>query len=126
MFRRLTTISSSLSCLLLLAWGAPSDGQQTTERYIPIGQSPGISREYSYVGKIIAVDEEKRTIEVEDDRGKHTFQITEATEIWRDRSKRKRAAVTGSYSDCRVGRRIELMYTKADKKVARWIKIEER
>ena len=101
-------------------------GQQATERYIPIGKSPGISREYSYVGKIVSVDRDTMTLVVEDDRGRHTFKVTEATQVWRDRSKRRRPALAGTYSDCRVGRQVELMYTKDDKKVARWIKIEER
>lgn len=45
------------------------DAQQTTEQYVPIGQSPGVSGKYSYIGKIVEVDQVAHTITVQSERG---------------------------------------------------------
>ena len=99
-------------------------GQQTTERYIPIGSSPGISSKYSYIGRIVSVDEQTRTIVVDSDRGSKTIRIAPVTRLWLDRSKNKRTNMDASYSDCKVGRNVEVMYDHTDSSVAIWIKIE--
>ena len=102
----------------------PSFGQQTTEQYIPIGKSPGISSKYSYIGSIVSVDEETRTIVVESDRGSKTIQMTPTTRLWLDRSGKRLTNIEASYSDCEVGRKVEVMYDHEDHSVAVWIKIE--
>ena len=99
-------------------------GQQTTEQFIPIGQSPGISDKYSYIGEIVAVDRDARTISVDDDGGIRIFKVTAETRIWLDRSKVSRQNQLADYEDCEKGRKVEVMHTKADKNVADWIKIE--
>ena len=121
---------SRLTGYALLAAGtwmlvvASVSAQETTERYIPIGQSPGVSGKYSYVGRIVAVDTSDHAVTVEDDKGRHRLRVTEETSLWLDRNKSKRRNMTASFHDCRVGRRVEIMYTHDDKRVARWIKIE--
>ncbi len=99
-------------------------GQQTTEQYVPIGQSPGISDKYSYIGNIVSVDRDAHTLTVESDRGTKTIRVLPKTRIWLDRSKVKRTNIAASYSDCEVGRTIEVMYDHDDQDVADWIKIE--
>ena len=99
-------------------------GQQTTEQYVPIGQSPGISDKYSYIGNIVSVDRDAHTLTVESDRGTKTIRVLPKTRIWLDRSKVKRTNIAASYSDCEVGRKIEVMYDHDDQDVADWIKIE--
>ena len=101
-------------------------GQQTTEQFIPIGNSPGVSDKYSYIGSIVAVDREAHTIVVESNRGMRTIRITPKTQIWLDRSKIKRTNLVGGYSDCEVGRAVEVMHVHDDENVADWIKIESR
>ena len=101
-----------------------SIGQQTTEQYIPIGKSPGISNKYSYIGSIVSVDEEARTIVVESNRGNKTIRVTPTTRLWLDRSRKKRTNIEASYSDCEVGRQVEVMYDHDDHNVAVWIKVE--
>lgn len=100
--------------------------QQSTEQFIPIGYSPGISDRYSYVGEILAVDRDARTVSVEDDGVRKAIRVTPETRIWIDRSKRRRASLNGEYTDCKVGRRIEVKYREDDSAVAEWIKIEAR
>lgn len=101
-------------------------GQQTTEQFIPIGKSPGISGKYSYIGKVVAVDEDAHTIDVESDRGTKTIRVTDNTRMWLDRSKVKRTNPSASYADCQVGVTVEVMYLHDDKATADWIKIESK
>ena len=67
-----------------------------------------------------------RMLTVEDEAGRHTLRVTEATRIWLDRSRRRQAALEGDYEDCEVGRRVEVMHTRDDPMVAEWIKVETR
>ncbi len=111
--------------VLVVSWStSPVNGQQTTEQFIPIGYSPGISKEYSFIGPITAVNLEESTIIVDDARGTRTIKVTPETRIWLDRSKIKKANVVGDYSDCQPGRLVEVMYNHDDETVAVWIKIE--
>lgn len=99
-------------------------GQEATEQFIPIGYSPGISDKYSFIGKIIDVDQEAHTIVVDSNRGERMIRVTPTTRIWLDRSKQKRTNTVGSYSDCQVGREVEVMQEHDNESVADWIKIE--
>ena len=112
--------------MLLLGMSAGVSAQQTTERYIPIGASPGVSGEYSYIGEIVAVDMASRTMTVENEDGRHTMRVNDETRIWLDRSQRRRPALEGDYEDCEVGRRVEVMHRPDAPMVAAWIKIETR
>ena len=114
------------AAVLTLACLGPSSthGQQTTEQFIPIGQSPGVSDTYSYIGTIIAVDMAAHTIVVDSNRGERTVSVTEGTRIWLDRSGTKKTNTVGSYDDCEVGRKVEVMHEHDDEAVANWIKIE--
>ena len=101
-------------------------GQETTEQFIPIGKSPGISGRYSYIGTVVAVDEDAHTIDVRSDRGTKTIRVTEDTRLWLDRSKAKRTNPKASYADCKVGVTVEVMYLHDDKATADWIKVESK
>ena len=114
----------ALLFVCIIAAVSPTYGQQTTEQFIPIGKSPGISGEYSYTGAIVALDRAAQTISVEDNGEIRIIKVTTETSIWLDRSKIKRQNQLAGYDDCEVGRRIEVKYTELDKNVAEWIKIE--
>ncbi len=109
-------------CVVLVA--PVAIGQQTTEQFIPIGKSPGISGKYSYIGTVVAVDQDAHTIDVRSDRGTKTIRVTEATRLWLDRSKAKRTNHKANYADCKVGVTVEVMHLHHDKDTADWIKIE--
>jgi len=100
--------------------------QETTEQFIPIGYSPGISNKYSFIGKIVGIDQETHTIVVDSNRGELVIKVMPMTRIWLDRSKSKRTNTVGSYSDCEVGRTVEVMHDHDNESVAVWIKIETR
>ena len=98
--------------------------QQAAEQFIPIGYSPGLSAKSSFLGKLIDVDQETHTIVVDSNRGQRVIKVTPMTRIWLDRSKLKRTNTVGSYSDCEVGRKVEVMHAHDNESVADWIKIE--
>jgi hypothetical protein len=117
--RKLITVAGTV--IALLGGVSHAHGQKSTERYIPIGQSPGLSGKTTYVGTIDAVAPEKRTITA----GGHTVRITERTRIWQDRSRQKLGARSGDIGDLRPGRRVEIKYDDpARPQAADWIKVE--
>lgn len=101
-------------------------GQQSTEQYIPIGYSPGVSGKYSYVGPIVALDRNAHTITVEERGEMREIKVTEQTRIWLDRSKTRRENRNADYADCEIGQMIEVKYSSEDQKSADWIKIESK
>ncbi len=107
-----------------LGWAPDAHGQQTTERYIPVGQSPGVSGVYSDIGQIESVDASNRTVTVSAPEGARTITVTEETSIWLDRSELRLTNETGSMADLRPGRRVEVKYADEDtKETAAWIKV---
>jgi hypothetical protein len=100
-------------------------GQKETERYIPLGQSPGVSQKYTSIGEIAEIDAAGRTVTVAERAGRRTVRITEKTRIWLDRTKLKQANLTGSFADLQKGRRVEVKYADPERRqVADWVKVE--
>ncbi len=118
-------MSAAAAVVALLCWAPSAQGQMLTEQYIPIGQSPGISGKYSYMGQIDAVDTEGRTVTVRGSEGTtRTIKVTEKTWIFVDRSELKEPNTVGDMSDLQPGQRIEINYTDYETKdTAKWIKV---
>jgi len=65
--------------------------QQSSEIFIPIGQSPGTSESQTIIGKIEKFYSQKKSFIISDASGKmHTVKINSATQIWLDNSKLKK------------------------------------
>jgi hypothetical protein len=117
-------LRTSIVALLLIAWLIPGVAHEETERYIPIGQSPGISGKYSYLGAIRSIDRTQPAVVVEDASGQHAIKVTAATRIYLDRSASGLTNLTGSFEDCQVGRTVEIKYADfRTKDAADWIKV---
>ena len=100
-------------------------GQKETERYIPIGQSPGLSQKYTSIGELAEVDPRAQSVTIADPAGRRTVKITEKTRIWLDRTKLKLTNLTGSFADLQKGRRVEVKYEDPQgREVAEWVKVE--
>jgi hypothetical protein len=100
-------------------------GQKEAERFIPIGQSPGVSQKYSSIGEIAEVNAAARTVTIADPGGRRTVRITDKTRIWLDRTKLKQTNLSGSFADLQKGRRVEVKYVdSASRDVADWVKVE--
>lgn len=120
--RRIAIVVGATAALLLQV--IPSAAQKTTERFIPVGQSPGVSGISSYIGELREVDREKGTVTLGEGQSTHTVEVTDTTRIWLDRSASKEPNAVGGMDDLEPGRRIELKYVDAQEKAAAdWIKV---
>lgn len=106
--------------------GAPAArGQEATEMYIPIGQSPGLSDKTSLIGSLESVDTGKRMLIISTPSGARPVAFTSRTTVWLDRSLEKQPNRSGAISDLQPGRRIEIKLRKGEPKpVAEWIKVQ--
>ena len=109
-----------VACLLALSAGVHA--QQTTERYIPIGKSPGVADKETVIGEITAVDYETHSMEVRDSVGVKTVRMIESTRYFLDRTKYKRSNQSATMQDCRVGSKVEVKLRSDD--MVDWVKIE--
>jgi len=109
--------------------------QYTTERFVPIGASPGVSNIYSIIGKIATVNQENRSLTVSDSSGvTYLVTIPNGLSVWLDRSKAKGKNEVGSLADLQPGRTVEVKYkedpatrdpaTRGTSLTADWIKVE--
>ena len=122
-----TCLIRTLVLMAALAGIPPAHGQEATERFIPIGQSPGVSRTLTSIGEIAEVDPRERTVTIAEPAGRRTVRITDKTRIWIDRSKQKLTSLTGSFGDLEKGRRVETKYVDpAERQVADWVKVEAK
>ncbi len=95
--------------------------QKATEQFIPIGQSPGMSNKYTYIGVIDDADAQQRTITA----GARTIKITAQTRIWLDRSALQSSNQAGTFADLQKGRTVEIKYDDpARPQTADWIKVQ--
>lgn len=113
-----------VTVLHLLTCAMVAHGQEATERFIPIGQSPGLSGKTTYIGSIQAVDATARTLTVGAAAGALKVRIADRTRIWVDRSLLKESNAIGTFADLRSGRRVEVKWDAKVKDVADWIKVE--
>ncbi len=111
---------TALSALTLLA-GTQTWSHPATERYIPIGKSPGVSNVKSYIGAIRSVRSTDSGFTMTVDDADMQIDVDESTKIFLDTGPGKTNDV-GTEEDCEVGRVVEV-YMHEDG-VAYWIKIK--
>ncbi|MGH9767399.1 MAG: hypothetical protein ACREAB_08195 [Blastocatellia bacterium] len=99
-------------------------GQKTTEQFIPLGKSPGLSGKLTWIGTVEQVDEQNKTVAVKSDSGNKTFKVSDQTRIWLDRSKARLSNIKGGFADLKNGRKVEVKYLKDRETETEWIKIE--
>ena len=102
-----------------------ASGQQSTEMFIPIGQSPGLSNKGTLIGTLESVDPRKRMVTIASPSGAQTVGITDRTLIWLDRSLQKRPNQNGAIADLQKCRMVEIKVRKGEPKaVAEWVKVQ--
>lgn len=102
-----------------------ASAQKTTEMFIPIGKSPGLSGEYTKMGTIEEVSAQAQSITMSDAAGSYTIQVAEGTSLWLDKSKMKSTNQAGSFSDLVGGRMVEVKYKDNDPESGvEWIKVQ--
>lgn len=120
------TLVAGLGMAVALLCGVPyAHAQKATERYIPIGRSPGLSGKYTSIGTIADASARDQTMTIADSTGSRTMQISKQTRIWLDRTALKQSNITGTFADLQPGRRVEVKYLDPDRRQkAEWIKVE--
>ena len=124
--RHMRTMGCALGVAVMLV-GIPPDAraQRSTEQFIPIGSSPGISTKYTSIGTIEGLNARDGLFTILESGVRRTIRITAKTRIWIDRSKLKLPNLDGSAADLQPGRRIEVKFENSVlRQVADWIKIE--
>jgi hypothetical protein len=109
---------------LLLAAGC-AFAQQATERYIPIGASPGISGRTAMMGTVVSYTNGVLTVSSPAYPAPHAVRMTAQTRVWLDTSAAKRPNMPAPHSVLVPGRRIEIKFADpARRDVADWVKVE--
>ena len=123
MSKHLTIIG--ISCFLV--FGAFSvDAEKSTELYIPIEQSPGLSGEYTVMGKIDQVNPQNQTLKMSGASGSYTVKMTKSTFIYLDRSKASLSNLYGTLADCKAGDLVEVKFEDNSRnKPIEWIKVQK-
>jgi len=102
-----------------------ASGQQATEMFIPIGESPGLSKKGSLIGTLESVDRGKGMATISSPSATQTVGITDRTKIWLDRGPQKQPNQNGAINDLQKGRKVEVKLRKGEPKaVAEWIKVQ--
>jgi hypothetical protein len=95
---------------ILLAVPISGFAQKTTELYIPLGQSPGLSGKHTLIGKIVQIDARNNTISMADAAGTHSVSMLPSTRVYLDRSKAGLPNSQGALTDCRAGDPVEVKF----------------
>ncbi len=119
-----TALTILIAIIVITTTGSLAHAQTTTEQFIPIGKSPGVSGLSSYIGRIDTVDVGERTVTIRGDGLLESVEISAETRIWLDQSKYKKKNRAATLQDLKNGRRIEVkpQHDRPDR--AEWIKID--
>ncbi len=124
MSKRIVLCCAVSACFAVLL---PAYAQRATELYTPIGQSPGVSGEFTVIGTIESVDEAGSSFRITGPTEPASAIVTERTRIYLDKSNRRETNRYGHLGDLKEGRRVEILYEDREAighGPAEWIKIE--
>lgn len=111
--------------LALCGAALAAHAQQATERYIPLGQSPGVSGKTAMMGTVVGYANGVLTVNSPAYPAPHQVRLTADTKIWLDRNAMRQTNMVGSAADLQPGRRIEIRFVDpASRAAAEWIKVE--
>ncbi len=118
-------IKNTLLIVLLIAATTACIAQKTTEIFIPIGQSPGVSGTETIYGHIQSLSLAESTCTVATPEGDKTVELIGDPVIYLDYSKLKKPNKYGEISDITVGCNVELKFLDNEKRDSiDWIKVE--
>ena len=113
------------AAVLLLSGQFYARAQRSTEIFIPLGRSPGLSGKVTVIGKIAKVSGQDQTITIAGTAGTWNVGVTDHTWIWLDRSKLGLLNKKGTFTDLREGLTTEVKYVGSERKgPAEWIKVQ--
>jgi hypothetical protein len=101
---------------------APVSAQQATERFIPLGQSPGLSAGKTLVGRVTSADIGRGVLMLSTPGGLREVAVTGTTRIWLDRTHLGETNVRGALKDCEPTLAVEVKLAE-DSATADWVKV---
>ncbi len=114
-----------LTLVAALFFPYAGQGQEMTEKYIPVDAYPQLAGKHVVVGRIVSVDKDMRVFALQSDGSIQKFLVANNTMIWLDRSLRKEANTYGTFSDLKTGLKAEVkVFGPARTHLARWVKVQ--
>jgi hypothetical protein len=114
-----------LLCAVLALAAGPARAQRSTEQFIPIGLSPGISQKQTAICTVDSMNLRDLMVTVSESGVRRIVRLTPRTHVWLDRSKLKLPNLEGGPGDLQPGRRIEIKFENPVlRRVADWVKVE--
>ena len=111
--------------IIIFGFLAPALAEKTTELYLPIGKSPGLSDKYNLIGTVAGVNPQDQTLTVTGASGTYTVDTTEYTLIFLDKSKLRQPNRYGTFSDFKKGMMVEVRFEAGKQhRPAEWIKLQ--
>jgi hypothetical protein len=102
-----------------VCWVAPVSAQQATERYVPIGRSPGLSDGSTLMATVETVDVEGGRVTLQTASDSREVEADAATRIWWDRTALGESNSGASLSDCREGLFVEVKLDSSGRRAER-------
>lgn len=116
---------TTVVCVLMTAVFSVQ-AEKATELFIPMGESPGLSGEYTVMGKVDQVNQSDQSITMSGPSGSYTVKLTKNTSIYLDRSNEKLSNSYGALTDCEVGDTVEVKFVDNSRsKPVEWIKVKK-
>ncbi len=116
---------TTLICVLMIGAFAVQ-AEKATELFIPMEKSPGLSGEYTVMGKVEKVNSGAQSITMSGPSGSYTVKLTEHTFIYLDRSKAQQSNSYGTLADCEIGDLVEVKFVDNSRnKPIEWIKVQK-
>jgi len=110
---------------MLALVAGPARAQRSTEQFIPIGLSPGISQKQTAICTVDSMNLRDLMLTASESGVRRMVRLTPRTHIWLDRSKLKLPNLEGGPGDLQPGRRIEIKFENPVlRRVADWVKVE--
>ena len=114
-----------LALVAALFFPYSGQGQEMTEKYIPVDAYPQLAGKYLIVGRIVSVDKDMRVFGLQSDGAIQKILVAGNTKIWLDRSLRKEANTDGTFSDLKTGLKAEVKVLGPEQMhMARWVKVQ--
>jgi hypothetical protein len=118
------TLAIVLALAATSARAAVAAAQEATEVFIPIGKSPGVSKQQTVMGTVDTADEKGRALRITTPAAAITVAVTDKTRIFRDRSALKQPNEAGVFADLQKGRTVEVKLEPGEgQRRAEWIKV---
>lgn len=121
---RLAVLTTVLGTLLVFS--AAVVGQKSTELFVPIGESPGLSGVHTLIGRVQAVNPAARTLTVAAAAGARSVRLDDKTLVFIDRSKLRQLSTIGTLADFRPEQNAEVKFrnNNAAAGIAEWVKVQ--